>query len=163
MLRNHSIVIAVILCMAVSTSVFAQDAAPAAEPTPTAASTPPTEALKAPAASGPQGQFAFPQGTEGVKARDIYRACKNYFESTFNTRENTARKSICNGYFFGVGGTLLALSLSKVQTGICLPDTISTEQIIHDFIDWGIADTNNLDYLASQGTLTALAQKYPCF
>lgn len=107
-------------------------------------------------------QFLSSKDNAGVAVRDIYRACKNYFESQFNTKENVARKGTCNGYFFGIGSTLLTLSLSNINTSICLPEDISTEQVISDFLVWAKSNPNAMQYLATEGTLTALTNKYPC-
>lgn len=98
-----------------------------------------------------------------IKVREIYKACKNYFDHTFNTRENSARKAICNGFFYGMGGTLMTLGLSKVDTGICLPANFSTEQFIRDFIAWVKSDITNMDLQAPAGTMRMLSEKYPCF
>jgi len=98
-----------------------------------------------------------------VNVGHIYRACKNYFDHTFNTRENAARKAICNGFFYGMGGTLMTLGLSKVDTGVCLPKNFSTEQFIRDFISWVKSDASNKILPAAGGTMKMLTEKYPCF
>jgi hypothetical protein len=99
---------------------------------------------------------------DGVRAGDVYNSCKDYFNNTFNTKENISKRATCNGYFFGVGGTLLTLKASGVDTKICIPNDISTHQIIQAFLDWAKINEAGLVIKAADGTLKALADRYPC-
>lgn len=108
--------------------------------------------------TGPTPQDGF------IRAFDTYHNCKRYFGRTFNTRENTARKSTCLGYFYGVGSILLHLQKLQVRTGICLPDDFSVENAMSTFVTWAEVNPDNLvNISATNAVITALAHKYPCY
>jgi hypothetical protein len=100
--------------------------------------------------------------TEGVRAGDIYVSCKDYFQNSFNNKENISKRATCNGYFFGVGSTLLTLDTYGLNTNICLPTDITTHQVIQTFLDWSKANTDNLSIQAADATLRALGARFPC-
>lgn len=97
-----------------------------------------------------------------VEAQHIFAACKYYFKHTFNTRENIARKATCNGYFFGIGGTLLALKTAGKRTGICIPNSISTHEIIRIFLNWSDTHYDQLQIPAADAVIMALSEQYSC-
>jgi hypothetical protein len=118
---------------------------------------------KAPAApKSPKADDKKSAQTEGVRAGDIYVSCKDYFDNKFNTKENISKRATCNGYFFGVGSTLLTLASYGINTNICVPADITTHQVIQVFLDWGKANTDNLSIQAADATLKALGARFPC-
>jgi hypothetical protein len=108
------------------------------------------------------GENTTPSISEGVRAGDVYNSCKEYFTNKFNTKENISKRATCNGFFFGVGSTLLTLKLSDVDTQVCLPNNITTHQIIQSFLDWGRINAEGLKLKAGDATIKALADRYPC-
>lgn len=99
---------------------------------------------------------------DGVEVDDIYVACKYYFSKLFSTRENIARKNICNGYFFGSVSMLLLLQSDSVKTNTCIPMDISTEEVIKGFIKWVENNPKKNKMLASEALLEMIRQEYPC-
>lgn len=97
-----------------------------------------------------------------TNAAAIYYACNKYFEHTFTTRESVARKATCNGYFFGIGSTLLLLQSSDVKLPFCLPESTSTEDIIRIFLSWAENHSEDLSMFATKGVIDALTDGYPC-
>lgn len=98
-----------------------------------------------------------------ITGYNIFQGCRYYFTKRFNTKENLAKKSSCNGYFYGLGSTLLVLKQKGINIGICMPNDISTEQIIKDYLNWA---KYNLRYIQvsfpTEAVITALKKKYPC-
>lgn len=102
------------------------------------------------------------KNNDEITAFHVFKACRKYFESTFNTRENIARRAICNGYFFGLGSTLMSLRAEGIKIGACLPGDLTTEQVIHTFLDWTKLNESKLNNSASSGAIAALRDKYSC-
>lgn len=104
------------------------------------------------------------QSSGNVSAADIYVTCKDYFKHEFNSarRENVGRKANCVAYFFGVGSTLLMLQSEKVDTGICLPETLSTEELIRLFNNWMGEHPDQGQTIATEVVLKALTEIHPC-
>ncbi|MDB2414646.1 hypothetical protein N9W34_02615 [Rickettsiales bacterium] len=98
-----------------------------------------------------------------ANALDVYMACRNYFNQTFNTRENIARKSMCNGFFFGVGSTLLLL-YPKGKDDLCLPENMSTEHVIRSFLEWATKQTffQLRNTFSTKGVIDSLKRADPC-
>jgi hypothetical protein len=103
-----------------------------------------------------------PAADVGVRAGDVFVSCKDYFQNKFNNKENVSKRATCNGYFMGVASTLLTLQQAGINTEICLPKDISTHQVIKIFIDWGNENEKSLTIPATDATLKALSDKYPC-
>lgn len=99
---------------------------------------------------------------KGVVVDDVYVACKYYFSKLFNTRENSGRKNICNGYFFGASSMIILLQDEKIETNTCLPMDISTEEMIKTFIKWSEANPDKGKMQASQALLEMMRESYPC-
>ncbi len=110
----------------------------------------------------PATSFAQEKERAGVPAGHIYLACKNYFANSFNTRENIARRSTCSGYFFGVGSALLSLQASGKKTGLCLPKTTTTKDVIEIFLLWYKQNDDKRNMLAIEAVLTSLGAAYQC-
>lgn len=100
--------------------------------------------------------------TRDSTAADVYAACKRYFDHTFNTRESIARKATCNGYFFGIGSTLLMLQNSNIPLPFCLPEDVSTEDIIQNFIDWAKEKPHKLSKFSTKGVIASIENSYAC-
>lgn len=109
--------------------------------------------------------FSKPSTNESstITGYHIYQGCRYYFTKRFSTKENIAKKNACNGYFFGVGSTLLILIKKGIGLGICIPNDISTEQVIKDYLNWA---KYHLQYIkvafATDSVMLALKKKYPC-
>lgn len=103
------------------------------------------------------------QPTGYVKAADIYNSCKRMFEHTFNTRENVARKNICNGYFFGIASTLMTMEAEgSGYKGICFTNEASTESFAKNFIAWMELHPDKMTLNATEAVLAATTEKYNC-
>jgi hypothetical protein len=110
----------------------------------------------------PPGNTANNIANQGVVVGDIYVACKYYFSRVFSTRESIARKNICNGYFFGSAGMVLLLQHEGLKTGTCMPNDISTEEIIRSFIEWTDKNQDKMKLPAATTLLEIFRKNYPC-
>ncbi len=99
-----------------------------------------------------------------VHASNIYEACRRYFTKSFNNREMIARQSICNGFFFGVGSTLLVLQHQHgADTGMCLPKDLSTTDVARVFLNLHRLYGSKLDNVPPTDALyMGLRKTYPC-
>jgi hypothetical protein len=99
---------------------------------------------------------------EAVRAGDIYASCQHYLENKFNTSEAISKRASCNGYFFGIGGMLVALQNEKIATKTCLPADISTDNMGKAFLKWAEKSDSDLKMSASEATLLAIREYFPC-
>lgn len=123
------------------------------------------KALAAEEQSSPAAQAEFSvQNPSTVTAKQVYLGCKNYFEHTFRTQENVARKAACNGFFFGAGSALRLMEYSCHEaSSYCLPDAISTEQLVTVFFEW--VEKNEVSAQTQHATkalVEAVTRVYPC-
>jgi hypothetical protein len=100
---------------------------------------------------------------KNVTAEDLRAACEFYFEAHFQNRERVARKQVCNGFFFGLASSVLALrSQERLSYPYCFPGSLSTEDAVRAFLDWSKTAQSLDRYLAAEAALIALEEKYPC-
>lgn len=100
---------------------------------------------------------------KNVTAADIRAACSKYNRPNFLNRERTARRAMCNGFFFGVASTAAILRRDhRLRSPYCFPVSISTEQVTKIFMQWSEDKRDLSAYLAAEGVLKALDEVYPC-
>lgn len=97
-----------------------------------------------------------------VMAGDIYASCQHYLQNKFNTSETISKRASCNGYFFGIGGMLVALQNEKVVTNTCVPADISTDNMGKAFLRWAAKADSDLKMPAADATLIAIREYFPC-
>lgn len=104
------------------------------------------------------------EASSNVSAAAVYHTCKDYFEHKFNSaaRENVGRKSGCISYFFGAGSMVLLLNNKNVETGLCLPETLSTDEMIRLFNKWMEKNQDRAQDIATVALYDALQDSYPC-
>jgi len=99
---------------------------------------------------------------ELVDANDIYKTCKHYFKNTFNTKENFARKATCHAYFYGIGATLLTLKKNNIETGFCIKDDLTTDELMHLYVDWAKEHPDHMDMPAMDAIFMAIDSEFYC-
>ncbi len=140
--------------------IFTISSANAQAPQKSAANLKPQKTDQAPDSSTLQGSNP---AENGGAMGNVYASCRKYFERTFNTQDNFSKKAMCNGYFFGVGSTLLTMQMRGVRFDtMCLPKDISTEKIIEVFLTWAEKNNDKFPIPATQAVFESLAASYPC-
>lgn len=98
-----------------------------------------------------------------VTARDLMKSCNNYFVPHFYNRERMARKSVCSSYFYGALSAILWLQYKQaLAKPHCIPPTLSAENAIRVFLDWGAKTDRLEEFIAIEGVFAALDDRYAC-
>jgi hypothetical protein len=99
---------------------------------------------------------------ESSQTENLIRACKLYTERSFNTVSNSAQRSQCTGYFFGVTSLLLFQQQQKIVNSSCLPNNLSVDKAVRDFIRWIDTNQSAKEKQPTEAVLAAFTELYPC-
>lgn len=123
----------------------------------------PIFALRGPEAKKEAPPKKVTRGNSYLNASSVYFTCKDYFRHQFNTKELMSRKSTCTGYFYGIGSVLKLLQKQDVGLLFCLPDDLSTTDMIEAFNSWAGKNRKlRIEYAATVAVMEALKEAYPC-